>query len=69
MPGSGAGPPVGSPERAGAQGRRHRSGAPGRCGPDPPGAGPTGVELPEDPSHQWRPGFPAVGAAAAPGPR
>ena len=68
MPGSGAGPPVGSPERAGAQGWRHRSGAPGQCGPDPPGAGPTGVGLPGDPGLLWPPGFLGVGAAAAPGP-
>lgn len=69
MPGSGAGPPAGSPGPAGAQGWRHRSGAPGQCGPDSPGAGPTGAGLPGDQVRRWRPEFAAIGAAAVPDPR
>jgi hypothetical protein len=36
---------------------------------NPPGAVPTGAGLPWDQGRRWRPGFPAGGADAAPGPR
>ena len=69
MPGSGAGPPVGSPGPAGARGWSRRLDAPEQCAPEPPGAGPTGAGLPGYRGRRWRPGFPAGRVAAAPGPR
>jgi hypothetical protein len=47
----------------------HHSGAPGQCGPEPIGAGPTGAGLLGDQGHRKRPGFLGVGATAAPIPR
>lgn len=67
MPGSVAGPPVGSPEPVGAQGWSHRSGAPGRCGPDPPGDGPGGAGLPGDPGRPCHRDPSTAGSVAAPG--